>query len=116
MRLKVKPKTDNEAQATDQDQETQEIEFHFLDSAGRGNLPKIGQRALWVLKQGATMKNKRLSIGLIAFGYRFEDETVYLPLYKEKVSIKDVTAWKLVEGPSFWNGTGHSATEALDWT
>lgn len=65
------------------------------DLDGRVNAPQQGRRCLFELKSGWR-----------AFGYRYADGEIYLPLTKQRVSMMLISRWMYVEGDLYWNGSG----------
>lgn len=76
-------------------------ELQPVEINGRENLPAVGQRCLFVLR---SWKDRPVLTGFRAYGYRDDEDSVYLPLHKVKLSILCVKQWRIELGEHFYNG------------
>lgn len=80
--------------------EIKDEDFEPIEKDGKLNAPKIGERCLFLLRawHGRPVKSFRV------FGYREDDALIYVPLYKQSLSLLNVKRWIRVGGEPFYNG------------
>lgn len=80
--------------------EIKDEDFEPIEKDGKLNAPKIGERCLFLLRawHGRPVKSFRV------FGYREDDALIYVPLYKQSLSLLNVKGWIRVGGEPFYNG------------
>lgn len=75
--------------------EIKDEDFEPIEKDGKLNAPKIGERCLFLL---------RAVNGFRVFGYREDDALIYVPLYKQSLSLLNIKGWIRVGGEPFYNG------------
>lgn len=69
--------------------EIKDEDFEPIEKDGKLNAPKVGERCLYLLRawHGRPVKSFRV------FGYREDDALIYVPLYKQSLSLLNVKGW-----------------------
>lgn len=75
-------------------------DFQPVELKGKENLPEIGQRCLFQLR---TWKDRPVR-NFRCYGYRDDVNSIYVPLYKTRLSILCVKGWIVQPGNPFYNG------------
>lgn len=75
-------------------------DFQPTEFMGRENLPKIGERCIFILRSwdDRPVQNFR------CFGYRDDVNTIYIPLYKKSLHKLCLKSWFRIGGEDFANG------------
>lgn len=81
--------------------ELKDEDFQPVEIKGKGNLPAIGQRCLFILR---SWKDKPVRNGFRVYGYRDDKRTVYIPFYKTKLNVICVKSWRIEPGDTFHDG------------
>lgn len=68
--------------------EIKDEDFEPIEKDGKLNAPKIGERCLFLLRAW----HGRPVNGFRVFGYREDDALIYVPLYKQSLSLLNVMA------------------------
>lgn len=71
---------------------------------GSVNLPKMGERCLFLLRAWPRPDGRVVHRGFRAFGYREDTEVVYLPYHRAHVPTVCVKGWVRVSGPLYHDG------------
>lgn len=77
------------------DEDFQPTEFN-----GRENLPKIGERCIFILRSWDNRPVQNIRF----FGYRDDVNSIYIPLYKKKLHKLCLKSWFRIGGEDFYDG------------